>query len=80
MSDLPPRMTEVVRLRAEGLLTKEIAHKLGITVKTAENHISAAHRKLGIHNTAQLTRYAIRVGLVYKEETNETDTARTVRH
>ena len=63
-SPLTARETEVVRLIAEGLTTKEIADRLGIAFKTAVCHRSHVANKLGTSKTALLTRYAIRVGLI----------------
>lgn len=67
-SDLPPdpltsREREVLQLIAEGETTKEIAWRLGLRVKTVESHRINLMRKLDIHETATLVRYAIRRGL-----------------
>jgi DNA-binding CsgD family transcriptional regulator len=48
----------------EGKSTKEVAAQLGVSVKTAESHRARLKRKLDIHETASLVRYAIRRGLV----------------
>jgi len=61
---LTPRRREVLQLVAEGHTTKEIATKLGISVKTAEEYRGELMKALDIHDTASLTRYAIRAGLV----------------
>lgn len=61
---LTPREREVFHLVVEGRTTKEIAKSLGISVKTAENHRSRVLAKLGVHNTAELVRYAARKGLL----------------
>ena len=61
---LTPREREVLQLVAEGKTTKEIASTLGLSVKTADTHRSKIMRKLEIHDTAGLVRYAIRRGLV----------------
>jgi DNA-binding NarL/FixJ family response regulator len=61
---LSERERHVVRLVAEGRSTKEIAALLEISVKTAEFHRGRAMRKLNIHDTAGLVRYAVRAGLV----------------
>ena len=61
---LTPREREVLQLVAEGKTTKEIAAKLGLSVKTAETHRTKIMRKLDIHETAGLVRYAIRKRLV----------------
>jgi two-component system, NarL family, response regulator NreC len=61
---LSPREREVFHLVVEGRTTKEIAHALGISVKTADNHRYRLMEKLGVHNTAELVRYAARRGLL----------------
>jgi two-component system response regulator NreC len=61
---LTEREQQVVKLIAEGASTKEVAVKLGISVKTADSHRTRVMGKLGIHETASLVRHAIRVGLV----------------
>ena len=64
---LPPltdREREVVRLIAEGKSNKNIAHCLDISAKTVETHRTASMRKLNVHSTAQLVRYAIRFRLI----------------
>ncbi len=64
---LSPRLREVLQLVAEGHTTKEIAKKLGITVRTAEAYRGELMKALDIHDIASLTRYAIRTGLVSAE-------------
>jgi DNA-binding NarL/FixJ family response regulator len=61
---LTTREREVVRLIAEGDSNKMIAHLLHISIKTVEAHRSTAMRKLNIHSTAQLVRYAVRFRLI----------------
>ncbi len=61
---LSPREREVLHLVVEGLTTKEIATRLTITVKTAENHRCRVLDKLGVRNSAELVRYAMRRRLV----------------
>jgi DNA-binding NarL/FixJ family response regulator len=61
---LTPRQREVLRLIAEGLPTKAIARKLGISAKTVEVHRTQLMDRLDIHEIAGLVRYAIRTGLV----------------
>ncbi|MDP3908766.1 MAG: helix-turn-helix transcriptional regulator, partial [Gemmatimonadales bacterium] len=63
-SPLSPRERQVVQLVAEGKSTKEIAQVLQISAKTAEFHRGRVMKKLAIHETAGLVRYAIRTGLV----------------
>lgn len=62
--DLTPREREVFHLVIEGNTTKEVAARLGIRVKTADNHRYRLMGKLGVHNTAELVRYAARRGLL----------------
>jgi DNA-binding CsgD family transcriptional regulator len=61
---LTKREIEVLKLIATGLSTKEIAHSLGVSFKTAAFHRSRIMAKLDVHEIANLTRYAIRTGLV----------------
>jgi DNA-binding NarL/FixJ family response regulator len=61
---LAPRERQVLQLVAEGSTSKEIAVRLGLTVKTAESYRSRLMEKLQVHHTAGLVRYAIREGLV----------------
>lgn len=61
---LTPRERQILQLVGEGKSTKEIANLLGISVKTAESHRGRLMRKLDIHETASLVRYAIRRGLI----------------
>jgi DNA-binding NarL/FixJ family response regulator len=63
-SHLTAREREVVQLIAEGNSNKKIAHLLSISVKTVETHRSASMRKLDIHSTAELVRYAVREKLI----------------
>ncbi len=61
---ISPREREVLQLIAEGFSTRQIGEKLEVSVKTAENHRTNLMRKLDIHNTAALTRYAVNMGIV----------------
>ena len=61
---LSPREREVLHLVVEGLTTKEIARRLEIGVKTAENHRGRLLSKLGMRNSAELVRYAMRRHLI----------------
>jgi two-component system, NarL family, response regulator NreC len=61
---LSGRERQVLQLVGEGKSTKDIAVHLGISVKTAESHRSRLMKKLDIHETASLVRYAIRNGLI----------------
>jgi DNA-binding NarL/FixJ family response regulator len=61
---LSPRQREILQLIAEGMTSKEIARKLGLSVKTIETHRTQLMNHLDIHDVAGLVRYAIRTGLV----------------
>jgi DNA-binding NarL/FixJ family response regulator len=61
---LTPRESEIVKLVAEGHSSKEIADTLVISVKTVERHRSNVLEKLGMRDRVELTRYAIRQGLI----------------
>ncbi|THV09955.1 response regulator transcription factor [Nocardioides caeni] len=61
---LTPREDEVLKLIAEGRSTREIARFLTISEKTVEKHRSNILARLGMNDRTQLTRYAIRAGLV----------------
>jgi DNA-binding NarL/FixJ family response regulator len=63
-SVLTPREDEVIKLIAEGYSSKEIADALTISLKTVERHRSNILQKLGMRDRTDLTRYAIRAGLV----------------
>jgi DNA-binding NarL/FixJ family response regulator len=61
---LTSREQEVLRLLAEGLSTKEISDKLFISPKTVENHRANIMKKLDLHSTFELVRFAARIGLI----------------
>lgn len=61
---LTSREREVIQLLAEGKTSKEVAVALNLSVKTAETHRTNLMRKLGLHSVADLTRYAVRNGIV----------------
>jgi DNA-binding NarL/FixJ family response regulator len=61
---LTERETQIVRLIAEGLTGGEIAERLCISRKTVVTHRANIMEKLGVHNTAELIRQAIRQGIV----------------
>jgi DNA-binding NarL/FixJ family response regulator len=61
---LTAREREIVQLVASGLTNKEVANKLGLSEKTVSNHRTNLMKKLGVHDVATLTRYAVERGLV----------------
>jgi DNA-binding NarL/FixJ family response regulator len=61
---LSEREAEVLRLLARGLVTKQIAHELGISVKTGVNHIQHIYAKIGVSTRAGATIFAMEHGLV----------------
>jgi DNA-binding NarL/FixJ family response regulator len=66
-SVLSQREREVLQLLAEGKTTKQCGKRLHISPKTVEAHRLKIMEKLGINNTAQLTKYAIQEGLTRPE-------------
>ncbi len=64
---LTDREREVLQLLAEGFTTKEVATRLGLSLKTVGTHREHLMAKLDIHNIAGLTKYAIREGLTSSE-------------
>lgn len=61
---LTSREMEVLQLIAESKANKEVAVELGIGIKTVEKHREHLMLKIGVHDTAGLTRYAIASGIV----------------
>jgi len=61
---LTPRELEVLKLIAEGHTSKEIAAMLVISIKTVDRHRTNMLDKLGMRDRVELTRYAIRRGLI----------------
>lgn len=61
---LTPREREVLQLIAEGNNAKNIAYLLKINVKTVDTHRQQIMKKLKLHSIAELTKYAIREGVI----------------
>jgi DNA-binding NarL/FixJ family response regulator len=61
---LSERETEVVRLLARGLRTKQVAARLGISTKTADRHVQNAYAKIGVSTRAGATLFAMQHGLL----------------
>jgi DNA-binding NarL/FixJ family response regulator len=64
LRQLTHRQVEVLRLVAEGHRTRDIADRLGVSVKTVESHRGEIMKRLRVHDVVRLVRYAIRVGLI----------------
>jgi len=61
--ELTDRETEILRLVAMGLSSKEIAEQLVISHRTVQNHVHNTLGKLQLHNRVELTRFALERGL-----------------
>jgi DNA-binding NarL/FixJ family response regulator len=61
---LTSRELEVLQLLAEGKPTKQIALNLSLSIKTIESHRIRVMQKIDVNNIADLTRYAIREGII----------------
>jgi len=68
LDQLTDREREVLRLIARGYMYKEIAHRLGISAKTVEAHVSAVLRKLQLSSRHELSRWALERRLVSLDE------------
>jgi DNA-binding NarL/FixJ family response regulator len=64
IDQLTPREREIAVLIAKSHSSKEVAHHLSISIKTAENHRANLMRKLGVRDVAGLVRFVVRQGLV----------------
>ena len=61
---LTERQVQVLRLVAEGHRTRDIAKRLGLSVKTVESHRGEIMKRFRVHDVVSLVRYAVRVGLI----------------
>ena len=61
---LTNRQIQVLKLVTEGHRTREVAKRLGLSIKTVESHRGEMMKRLRIHDVVSLARYAIRVGLI----------------
>jgi DNA-binding NarL/FixJ family response regulator len=64
LSGITPREMEVLRMVAEGMSSKAIGLRLGISVRTVHSHRASLIRKTGLHSVAELTRFACDRGVV----------------
>ena len=70
--DLTSRQLEVLQLIAEGRANKQIAAELCLSIKAVEKHRRQLMNKLGLHDVASLTRYAISKGMIENPRVAET--------
>ena len=61
---LTDRQLEVLTLLALGFSEKEVAIRLGISLRTARNHVANLYQRLGLHHRAEAVLMAVRYGLV----------------
>lgn len=64
MKLLSPRELEIVRLSCDGLMGKEIAEKLHISLRTVNAHKTHIFNKLGLRSNVEMVRYAIEHGII----------------
>jgi HD-GYP domain-containing protein (c-di-GMP phosphodiesterase class II) len=64
LAGMTPREIEVLRLIAAGLTAKETGRKLGISPKTADNHIQSLYSKIGVTTRGAAALYAVEHGLL----------------
>ena len=64
--NLTPRQKQILRLVAQGLTNREVAHQLKISVRTVEVHRFNLMRRLKVRNVAQLLRQALLLRLLPK--------------
>ena len=64
LHSLTERQLQVLRLVVEGYRTRDIAKRLGVSVKTVESHRGQVMKRLRVPDVVHLVRYAIRVGLI----------------
>jgi DNA-binding NarL/FixJ family response regulator len=69
LAHLSPREREVFRLAVDGLSTENIARRLSIAAKTVESHRASINRKLNVHSSAELVRFAATNGLLRYDTT-----------
>jgi len=67
LAGLTSRQREILQLVAEGNSSKQVAARLGISLKTVEAHRGQIMERLGVHDVTGLVRFAIRVGLISSE-------------
>lgn len=68
LESLTSRQREILQLIAEGRSTKQIAARLGVSIKTVETHRAQLMQRLDIHDLAGLVRFAVRHGVVAQDQ------------
>ncbi len=68
LESLSSRQREILQLIAEGRSTKQIAARLGVSIKTVETHRAQLMQRLDIHGLAGLVRFAVRHGVVSEDQ------------
>lgn len=53
---MTPHKRRIAQLRASGLTRQEVADKLGISIRTVDNHMDVVYHELDVHNIAQLAK------------------------
>lgn len=64
LQKLTARQVQVLKMVAEGHRTRDVATRLGLSIKTIESHRSEIMKRLQLHDVVSLARYAIRLGLI----------------
>ncbi len=67
LAELSDREREVFDLAVRGFTNENIASELGISIKTVETHRARINRKLGVHSTGELVRFAALHGLILRK-------------
>ena len=63
-SEFTEREREIIHLCRDGLMCKEIADRLGVSINTVNNHKKNIFQKLGINNTMEMVQYALKKGII----------------
>ena len=66
-SEFTAREREIICACRDGLLCKEIAGRLGISINTVNSHKKSIFQKLGINNTVEMVQYALKYGIIRME-------------
>ena len=64
LQKLTSRQVQVLKMVAEGHRTRDVATRLGLSIKTIESHRGEIMKRLHVHDVVSLARYAIRLGLI----------------